>query len=1016
MYRAVDAVLLRAGAVQVEQDWPDLAGGDSAQWAAWLQRVWSNEEFAQAVTVASPVVAARVMALATGQVLPTRQLRRLTVSVLRYLLRAQGRATPFGLFAGVAPARIGERLVLSFGSGHQAVARPDAVWLSAAVAVLEADPDLLDRLPVVANPLCFTQGDRLVVPWQANPTPGGDPREVAVRRTRPVEVVLAAAVLPVRVEVLARQLTADFPTTTTATVRGLLSSLVAQRVLLTALRPPMTATDPLAHVLAVLDQAQADAVPAVAPLLQLLRDTRQALHHHDTADAPAEPAAVRASLATAMAKALPGEKPLMVDLLLDAALTLPRQVAAEAEAAVSALTRLTPQPGGLPAWRDYRDRYLDRYGTGAVVPVLEITNPNSGLGFPARYREAVHEIPRPSLNGRDARLLGLAQAAAVEGRTETVLDDQAVTALARLTPGHHAQPHAELTVTLSAPTRAHLDNGDFTLTVTGTPRAAGTTTGRFLSLLDAGDRDRMAAAYAALPTLATEATPVQVSAPPLHIRVQNVGCSPAVLPHLLPLAEHPNPAADEVLDVRDLAVCGDHERMWLLSLSTGCPIEPRVMSAVEFRNNTQPLARFLCEITTAHTPTYTAFDWGAAGQLPFLPRIRYRRTVLAPARWRLAAADLPPASAPWPTWRQAAERWLTLYRVPGRVFLTQHDLRLRLDLDESTHLVLLRDHLADHPAAELTEAPAADAFGWIDGRPHEITMPMASTVAPVPAARRRVPVQPPAAGHLPGAAAYLSAKIYSHPHRHPEILTAHLPALLAAAFDTEPQWWYLHYKDPDPHLRLRLPLPDTAAYGPAALHLGTWAARLRDLGLITHLQLDTYQPEAGRYGHGRALAAAEAVFAADSRAAVAQLHLTAASGLDPLAVTGASMAALVTGFHGTAAGMRWLTSTPAPSAPTPVPREVYRQAVRLADPDHDRAALRATPAGAAVADAWEQRALALAAYRDQLTHTDPGDDQVLLSLLHLHHVRAIGIDRDQERLCHRLARAAALTYTAKAAR
>ncbi|MGK4581751.1 lantibiotic dehydratase [Kitasatospora sp. HPMI-4] len=1015
MYRAVDAVLLRAGAVPVGQEWPDLAGGDAGQWRAWLQQVWSNEQFAEALAVASPVATDRVTAVLAGQDLPQRQLRRLTVSVLRYLLRAQGRATPFGLFAGIAPARIGDRLALSLGEAHRPLARPDASWLTAAIARLEAEPQLLDRLPVVANRMCFARGDRLVVPWQANSSSGGDPVEVAVRRTRPVEAVLNAARIPVRVEVLAQQLDARFPTAGPGAVRALLAGLVAQRVLLTSLRPPMTTTDPLAHVLTVLDEAGADAVPAVAELLGLLRETRRALDHHNTAAAPPERQGLRADVAHTMAQALACEKPLMVDLLLDAALTLPGQVAAEAEAAAGALTRLAPQPDGLPAWRDYRGRYLARYGTGAVVPLLEITNPNSGLGFPARYRESLHEIPRPSLNGRDAQLLAMAQAAAVEGRTETVLDDKTVNDLARVSAGHHAQPHAELTVTITAPTRALLDGGQFLLTVTGTPRAAGTTTGRFLPLLDPADRDRMAATFAALPTFAADALPVQLSAPPLHHRVQNVGRAPAVLPQLLSLAEHPAPAGPGLLDLHDLAVCGDDERMWLVSLSTGRPVEPRVMSAVEFRNNTQPLARFLCEITTAHTPTYTGFDWGAASQLPFLPRIRYRRTVLSPARWHLPAAALPPATTAWTKWREAAEQWLTQYRVPNRVFLTQHgDLRLRLDLDEAAHLVLLRDHLAAHPTAELTEAPADDAFGWIDGRPHEITMPLASTLPPVSTAtRRQAPL--PTRGHLPGSTPYLSAKVYSHPHRHTEILTAHLPALLDQ-FDTPPAWWFLRYQDPDPHLRLRLPLPDTAAYGPAALHVGAWAARLRDLGLITHLQLDTYQPEAGRYGHGQALAAAEAVFAADSRAAVAQLHHTAASSDDPQAVTGASMAALATGFHGTAAGTRWLTRAIPRSSPIPVPREVHRQAVRLANPDHDWATLRETPTGTAVADAWAQRTEALAAYRDQLTAADPDDDQPLLSLLHMHFVRALGIDRDGERLCHRLARAAALSFTAKAAR
>ena len=37
----------------------------------------------------------------------------------------------------------------------------------------------------------------------------------------------------------------------------------------------------------------------------------------------------------------------------------------------------------------------------------------------------------------------------------------------------------------------------------------------------------------------------------------------------------------------------------------------------------------------------------------------------------------------------------------------------------------------------------------------------------------------------------------------------------------------------------------------------------------------------------------------------------------------------------------------------------------------------------------------------------------LESLLHLHHVRAIGLDRDSERVCRRLARAVALAWRAE---
>lgn len=58
---------------------------------------------------------------------------------------------------------------------------------------------------------------------------------------------------------------------------------------------------------------------------------------------------------------------------------------------------------------------------------------------------------------------------------------------------------------------------------------------------------------------------------------------------------------------------------------------------------------------------------GAASNLPFLPRIRYGRTVLRPANWNLSASDLPARRAAWPEWRQAWSGQRRRYRIPDAV-------------------------------------------------------------------------------------------------------------------------------------------------------------------------------------------------------------------------------------------------------------------------------------------------------------------------------------------------------------
>lgn len=133
--------------------------------------------------------------------------------MVRYLLRLTSRATPFGFFAGVAALRLGSSASVRWGEQHHAAARLDAMWLAEVITRLEVRPEVLRRLPVVANNLGFVRGDRLVVPCQQRPSvPGGvRPGDVSVRHTRAVQAAIQAAQVPITIGELIGKLAAELP-------------------------------------------------------------------------------------------------------------------------------------------------------------------------------------------------------------------------------------------------------------------------------------------------------------------------------------------------------------------------------------------------------------------------------------------------------------------------------------------------------------------------------------------------------------------------------------------------------------------------------------------------------------------------------------------------------------------------------------------------------------------------------------------------------------------------------------
>jgi len=166
------AALLRVSTSPGGLDLPQDLGSPDADTAGWLTLTWQREEIRIAIAIASPALARQVDALVTAAQPDAGQARRAASALASYLLRWQGRATPFGLFAGVGVARAGGRARASLGA-WRAVARADAAWLGDVTARLHRCGELMERLPVVASDAIIVRGGRLVVPGHPSDSAAG---------------------------------------------------------------------------------------------------------------------------------------------------------------------------------------------------------------------------------------------------------------------------------------------------------------------------------------------------------------------------------------------------------------------------------------------------------------------------------------------------------------------------------------------------------------------------------------------------------------------------------------------------------------------------------------------------------------------------------------------------------------------------------------------------------------------------------------------------------------------------
>ncbi|MFJ6623210.1 lantibiotic dehydratase [Kitasatospora sp. NPDC091335] len=1071
LFTATGPVLLRAPALARRHRHAAGSGGPGGDTpAAHLAEAAADPVLREAIEVSSPSLADLLDQTATATEAPRpadapgsaeaprpAALRRGAEAVGRYRLRMATRPTPFGLMAAVAQARFGTRAEVRWDGAERRAFRPDLGWLLPLLDRLRTDPQVLGTLRLAVDQQVALRGDRLVLPYLperrtaaagarsaagAADTGAQPVTERTVRATAVVRAAVRHAARPLCHADLLAALAADFPAAPAEAIAALVRTLVAQGFLLTDLTPPPDSTDLLGHVL--------DRLPDGHPVGAELAAVRDLL-----AQASALPrgqaTAVLREARRRMTGLAPADRPLHADLALDAEVVLPARVRTELEHTATVLWRLSPPATAPEHLRAYHAEFVERYGTDSPVPLTEVLDPDTGLGPPAGYRRPAGARgaanPRPTRARTDAdaardRVLAELATGALADREpgaplpEVVLDDDL---LARLVPSQEEPGGAadtppaslELYAELAADSLDALDAGRFRLVISPTAGSdrAGATFGRFAAHLAGAGADGgvLLAAAGASPTGTPDAGEVldaHLEFTPYRPRHANIALTPRWLGHRVAVSAFPDPGGPAALPLDDLVVLADTERLSVHSRSLGREIRATAHHALNLRTGAPNAARFLQEVALTGQRPWQPWDWGAAASAPALPRVRRGRVVLAPATWRLTA-PVPSADTPYEQWADGLARWRRRWGVPAAVRLLSGDQRISLDLDDPWHRRLLHSQSRSARPTVLQEDLTGDGGltgdgdgdgGWLRGpggaHSAELVVPLRRAARPSaparPAAHRPLPAPHPRTPELPGGP-WLFARIAAAEARHDEILADHLPRLIAALPGDVDRWFFIRYRDPAPHLRLRFHgTPPALAAGLLPI-LHDWAHDLRRAGLAADLRLDGYTPETDRYGGPDALAHAERVFHADSLVALAALRLARAARTTP--------GELLAAVNLTATAQDFLTARPTPPpvgtwiAATYPKSEPHHQAFRA----HRGTALRAigpdgptTPAGGLLpADpdltaAWQQRAARLAHYAPRLT--PPCAGPALASLLHMGHNRLVGIDREAERRAYAIAR------------
>jgi lantibiotic biosynthesis protein len=788
-----------------------------------------------------------------------------------YATRSRTRATPHGVFAGVAAASFSREPELRMRTSHRTLTTPDPRWLAILARSIIESPDGLLKARLTTSNLIVTRGGRYEV---ERPMDAGSvrPATISVRSTDVSAFILRACRDGLPAGQVISEMAQRWPQAPPASGPRLVRELIDGGFLLHDLLPGDPRRDPLGHLL--------DRIPAGSPHALALGRLRARLAEVDR-HRPGDPGRLEAlTAATVIAREIvPVDPVLRVDTAVDATVILPATIARKAAEAAGVLWRIGR---GADPLADYHQRFLTRYGTAQAVPILDVLDPVIGLGPLDDTLTAVGAgPPDPAVETVLARLLADAIAG---GTSEVVLDEAAVDRLASrspMPPPRSAEIYVQI---LAADGSERAAGGIFQIAVSGGSQDALSSTGRFAALLNE---------HRETPASGDGALVAEVVARPRTVAVATVAAEAGFAAHRIAVGVPPRPGD---LGLADLVVFSDGGRLLLWSLEHGRRVLPVLYSRVS-PQLLPPVARFL--VAAGHTGERPWHCWSWHGiTAPFTPAVRYRGTWLAPARWTLPP-HLIQAAQESGGWDEALASWRAQAQPPppGTVVTDDADRRLPLDLQRDDDRALLRRYVRrglTAVTAPYGDAPSSAAVlpGTDGGHLLELVVDLDR------ASREALPVQaapsalrPESGLHLPGGP-WLSLAIQTPAACHEQVLRslAMNADRLRCGCD---RWFWIRYLDQrhGEHLRVRFHADPAIVNGTVLPLVSAWASGLHQERLIAGFCVEPYVRETSRFGGPGAITAAERFFAADS--ALALDALSAIKGEDARMIVAADCASAI---------------------------------------------------------------------------------------------------------------------------
>ena len=664
-----------------------------------------NPTVQEAIYVASPVLYAELQKYIAGTIANPDEKRRIESSIYRYISRMSSRCTPFGLFAGCSVASITGDTTSIILSNYNRCTRLDMYFLCTLAQELSKQSGIKENMKYYPNTTLYSLGNKYrYVEYQYIQSKRIH-RIASVARSVYLDAILKAARQGVKINELLSYLVNEAIDRETAL--AFIDELIDSQILVGELSPSVTGDDFFSRIIRILEEINPNenrivSLKEIQDMLRLL-DSKQEeniklyqniIHKIKKINIPYE------------------EKFLFqVDMTKNVRVALlGKDIADELQSTMTFLNKITKRDRNETLYQ-FQQAFYSRY-EDREMPLMEVLDPETGIGYPSNkgagdISPLLEDFYVPGqvnqeMNIQSSPFLSVLFKKTTEtlkqNKNEVILSDNDV-------KDFHVYWDDLPPTMYSMFDILESDSGNSLIQLTG---FYGTCGANMLARFAHTD-ENITLFVSEIVAKERELMPDVLLAEIAHLpdsRIGNVLSRPHIRDCEILYLAHSDLPENRQIYMSDLYLSIRQGRICLRSKKLNKEIVPRLTNAHNYRNRSMPVYRFLCDMQIQHGRGGLLFNWGYLNnELTFLPRVRYKNTILSLSTWKIKTAEIKPLFTIKEDDKLVTEagKWREKYPLPPKMLLPDGDNELFVDWENARSIRALFSIIKKRERIALTE-------------------------------------------------------------------------------------------------------------------------------------------------------------------------------------------------------------------------------------------------------------------------------------------------------------------------